>query len=67
MSTKVSSRPPKESHHDLACGPLASKLWASSPMEAQDSLVPPKLSTKQGPAKQTGMPSKDFKSKYHGK
>jgi hypothetical protein len=35
MSFKVSSRPPKESHHDLACGPLASNVWASSPMEAQ--------------------------------
>jgi hypothetical protein len=67
MSSKVSSRPPKESHRDLACGPLASNPWASSPMEAQARLVPPKLSTKQGLAKQKGMPSKDLKSKHHGK
>jgi hypothetical protein len=67
MSSKVSSRPPKASHHDPACGPLASNLWASSPMEAQARLVPPKLSTKRGPAKQIGTPSKDLKSKYHGK
>jgi hypothetical protein len=67
MSSKVSSRPPKVSHHDLACGPLASNLWASSPMAAQARLVPPKLSNKDGPAKQIGTPSKDLKSKYHGK
>jgi hypothetical protein len=36
-------------------------------MEEQAKLVPPKLSTKQGPAKQMGMPSKDLKSKYDGK
>jgi hypothetical protein len=30
---------------DLACGPLASNLWACSPMEAQARLVLPKLST----------------------
>jgi hypothetical protein len=62
----VSSRPPKASHHDLTSGPLASNLWAC-PMEAQARRVPPKPSTKQGPAKQIGMPSKDLKSKYHGK
>jgi hypothetical protein len=67
MSSKVSSRPPKASHHDTACGPLASNLWASSPMEAQARLVPTKLSTEQGAAKQIGTPSKDLKSKYHGK
>jgi hypothetical protein len=63
----VSSRPPKVIHSDSTYGPLASNLWDSSPMEAQDRLVPPKLSTKQGPAKQVGMPSKDLKSRYHGK
>jgi hypothetical protein len=63
----MSYRPPKESYLDPTCWPLASNLWASSPMEAQARLVPPKLSTKQGPAKQIGMPSKDLKSKYHGK
>jgi hypothetical protein len=62
MFLKVSSGPPKASHHDSTCGPLASNLWASKPMEAQARLVPPKLSTKQGPAKQIGMPSKDLKS-----
>jgi hypothetical protein len=67
MYFKVSSRPPKESHHDLACGPLASDLWDSIPVKSQARLVPPKLSTKQGPAKQIGTPSKDIKSKYHGK
>jgi hypothetical protein len=35
-------------------------------MKAQSRLVPPKLSTKQGPAKEIGMPSNDIKSKYHG-
>jgi hypothetical protein len=59
--------PLKVIHHDLACGTLASNLWASSPMEAQARLVPPKLSTKQGPTKQIGKSSKDIKSKYHGK
>jgi hypothetical protein len=67
MSSKVSSKPPKSSHHDLTCGPLASNLWALSPVEAQDRIVPPKLSTKEGPAKLIGTPSKDLKSKYHGK
>jgi hypothetical protein len=67
MHFKVSSRPPKASHHDPTCGPLASNLWASSPMEAQTRLVPPKLSTKQDLAKQMGTPSKDLNSKYHGK
>jgi hypothetical protein len=61
MSSKVSSRTPKASHHDTTCGPLASNLWASSPMEAQDRFVPLKRSTKQGPVKQKGMPSKDVK------
>jgi hypothetical protein len=36
-------------------------------MEAQVGLVLPKLATKQGPAKQMGMSSKDLKLKYHGK
>jgi hypothetical protein len=63
----MSSRLPKASHRDLACGPLAFHLWALSPMEAQARLVPPKLSTKQGPTKQMGTPSKDLKSKHHGK
>jgi hypothetical protein len=67
MSSKVFSRPPKASHHDPTCGPLASNVWASSSMEVQARLVPPKLSTKKGPAKQMGMLSKDLKSKYHGK
>ena len=67
MYSMVSSKPPKETHHDPACGPLASNLWASSPMEAQARLVSPKLSTKQGPVKQMGTPSKDLRSKYHGK
>jgi hypothetical protein len=44
-SSKVSSRPPKACHHHPECGPLASNLWASSPMEAQARLVLPKLST----------------------
>jgi hypothetical protein len=44
-SSKVSSRPPKARHHHSECGPLASNLWDSSPMEAQARLVPPKLST----------------------
>jgi hypothetical protein len=60
-------RPPKASHRDMTCGPLSSNLWDSSPMEAQDRLVPPKVFTKQGPTKQIGTPSKDLKSKYHGK
>jgi hypothetical protein len=60
----MSSRPPKASHRDLACGALESTLWASSIVEAQARLVPPKLSTKQGPAKQIRTPSKDLKSKY---
>jgi hypothetical protein len=67
MSSKVSSSPPKASYLDLACGPLESNLWASIPMEAQARLVPPKMSTKQGPTKQMGTPSKDIKSKCHGK
>jgi hypothetical protein len=67
MYSKVSSRPPNKTHNDPACGPLTSNLWDSSPMEAQAMLVPPKLSTKQGPPKQTSMPSNDLKSKYHGK
>jgi hypothetical protein len=66
-SSKVSSRHPKAIHHDLTCGPLASNLWVSIPMESQSRLVPPKLSTKQGPAKQIGTSSQDIKSKYHGK
>jgi hypothetical protein len=36
-------------------------------MESQARLVLPKLATKKGPTKQIGMPSKDLKSKYHGK
>ena len=32
-------------HRHPECGPLASNLWASSPMEAQTRLVLPKLST----------------------
>jgi hypothetical protein len=67
MSSKVSSRTPKASHHDLTCGPLASNMWYSIPMESQARRIPPKLSTKRGPAKQIGIPSKDLKSKYHGK
>jgi hypothetical protein len=67
MSSKVFSRPLKASQCDPACGSLASNLWASSPMEAQSRLVPPKLSTKQCPTKQKGTPPKDLKSKYHGK
>jgi hypothetical protein len=67
MSSNVSSRNPKEINHDLACGTSASNVWAPSPMESQARLVPPKISTKQGPTKQIGMPSKDLKSKYHGK
>jgi hypothetical protein len=67
MSSKVYSRPPKEIHHDPTCGPLESNPWDSIPMEGQARLVPPKLLTKQGPAKQIGTPSKDIKSKYHGK
>jgi hypothetical protein len=63
----VSSRPPKATHHDPTCGPLAYNLWDSSHMEAQARFVLPKLVTKQGPAKQIGTPSKDLKSKYHGK
>jgi hypothetical protein len=66
MSSKVSSRPPKESQRELACGTLASNLWDSISMEAQARLLPPKLSTKQGPAKQKGTPSKDLNSKYCG-
>jgi len=31
--------------YDLACGPLASNLWACSPIEVQARLVLPKLST----------------------
>jgi hypothetical protein len=62
MSSKVSFMPPKESHQDLVCGPLASKLWNSSPMEAEARLVPKKISTKQGPAKQIGTPSKNLDS-----
>jgi hypothetical protein len=37
-------RPSHDLSH-LACGPLASNLWACSPMEAQARLVLPKLST----------------------
>jgi hypothetical protein len=63
----VSSQASKGNTHHSACGPLVSILWASCPMEAQARLVLPKLVTKQGPAKQMGTPSKDLKSKYHGK
>ena len=45
-----------------ACGPLASNLWACSPMEAQARLVLPKLSTNQVPQRQMSTPSKDLKS-----
>jgi hypothetical protein len=41
---------------------MVSNLWASCPKEAQARLVPPKLSTKQGPAKTMNTPSKDLKS-----
>jgi hypothetical protein len=61
MYSKVSSRPPKASYQDLSCGPLTSNLWASSPMEDKSRFVPPKLSTKQGPAKQIATSSKDLK------
>jgi hypothetical protein len=67
MFSKVSSMPQKDSHPDSACKPWASNPWTSSPMEAQARFVPPKLSTKQGPAKEIGTPSKNLKSKYHGK
>jgi hypothetical protein len=43
--SKSSSRPSKSSLFHLACGPLASNLWACSPMEAQARLVLPKMST----------------------
>jgi hypothetical protein len=43
--SKVSSRPPKACHHHPECGPLASNLWDSSPMEAQARLALPKQST----------------------
>jgi hypothetical protein len=43
-SSKVSCRPPKACIHYPECGPLASNLWTSIPMEAQARLVLPKLS-----------------------
>jgi hypothetical protein len=41
---------------------MVSDLWDSFPKEAQARLVPPKLSTKQGPAKTMNIPSKDINS-----
>jgi hypothetical protein len=41
---------------------MVSNLWDSIPKEAQARLVPPKLSTKKGPAKTMNTPSKDLKS-----
>jgi hypothetical protein len=41
---------------------MVSNPWASFPKEIQVRLVPPKLSTKQGPAKTMNTPSKDLNS-----
>jgi hypothetical protein len=58
----VSLKPPKEIPSSSGVWAMVSNLWDSCPKEAQARLVPPKLSTKQGPAKTMNTPSKDLKS-----
>jgi hypothetical protein len=67
ISSMTSSRPPTAHPHDLACGSLASNLCASSPMEAQARLSPPKLSTNKVLQNKRVHPPKISSQRYHDK